>query len=79
MWGGCFRVFGKWGVCEALLISSGKLKDMNIHLTTGVHELPQKPGQGGKLNGARLVHLRWILYALGHGGKACLFGGQPGQ
>ena len=39
--GGCFRGFGKWGVCETSFISAGKFLDVITHLTTGVHELPK--------------------------------------
>ena len=54
--GGCFRGFGRWGLCETSFISAGKFLDTISHLTTGVHELPTQVDRAGVVN-----EMRWAM------------------
>ena len=56
---GCDYIVGwlfPWGVCETSFIWFDNFLDVIAHLTTGVHELPQKQDKNGKL-----YEMRWAM------------------
>jgi len=54
---------------ETSFISSGKFIEVIPHLTTGVHELPQNPGQGDKFHEMRWSMCVAFYFAMGMAGK----------
>ena len=54
--GGCFRGFGKWGLCETSFISAGKFLDAVTHLPVGVQELPKQLDKNQKAH-----EMRWAM------------------
>ena len=54
--GGCFRGFGKWGLCETSYINAGKFLDTTVHLPRGVHEIPVQTMRQGTTS-----QMRWAM------------------
>ena len=54
--GGCFRGFGKWGLCETSYINAGKFLDTIVHLPRGVHEIPVQTMRHGTTS-----QMRWAM------------------
>ena len=53
---GCFRGFGRWGVCEIAYISGGKFLDTVVYLKTGMRELPVQSNRTGEPS-----QMRWAM------------------